>query len=218
LHLTIRQLGLQPYQPVWQQMQSFTDHRDSSTADELWVLEHPPVFTQGQAGKAEHLLAPGDIPVIQVDRGGQVTYHGPGQVIAYPLIDLHRLGIGIKRLVQILEQVMIDLLADYQIQATRLEGSPGVYVKGAKIGSLGLRVRKGRTFHGLALNVAMDLEPFSRINPCGLPGMQATQLNAYQPTAKVDEIGEQVAQRIAAGLGLAPNTIADRLSELPSTA
>ncbi len=174
--LLIRDLSRQPYEPVWRAMQEFTDQRTDETPDELWLVEHQPVFTQGQAGKAEHVLAPGDIPVVQVDRGGQVTYHGPGQLVAYPLLDLKRLGIGVKALVHGIEQAIINTLAFYQINAERLDGAPGVYVDGSKIASLGLRVRHGRTFHGLAFNVAMDLEPFSRINPCGLLGMQVTDV------------------------------------------
>lgn len=172
----VRDLGRQPYLPVWHAMQAFTDARDDDTDDELWLVEHDPVFTQGQAGKPEHLLAPGDIPVVPVDRGGQVTYHGPGQIVAYPMIDLRRLGIGVRQLVCRIEQAIINTLEEWDIAAVRREGAPGVYVDGAKIAALGLRVRRGCSFHGLAFNVAMDLEPFSRINPCGYRGLAVTQM------------------------------------------
>ena len=177
--LNIRQLGTLDYETVWHAMQAFTDTRDATTPDEIWLLEHPCVFTQGQAGKAEHVLAPGDIPVVQVDRGGQVTYHGPGQIVAYTLIDLRRLGLGVRALVAALEEAIIEVLASYQISAARLPGSPGIYIDGVKIASLGLRVRRGCSFHGLAFNVDMDLEPFSRINPCGLRDMQVTHLAGF---------------------------------------
>jgi lipoyl(octanoyl) transferase len=170
--LVIRELGLQDYTKIWQAMQQFTEQRDQNTVDEIWLLEHQPVFTQGQAGKAEHLLFPGDIPVVKVDRGGQVTYHGPGQLVAYVLLDIKRRNLGVRQLVTLLEDVLIALLAKYAIKANARSDAPGVYVDGAKIASLGLRVRKGCTFHGLALNVDMDLAPFNQINPCGYAGMQ----------------------------------------------
>lgn len=172
----LRDLGRQPYEPVWRAMQAFTDARGEDTPDELWLVEHDPVFTLGQAGKPEHVLMPGDIPVIHVDRGGQVTYHGPGQIVLYPLLDLRRLKIGVREYVERIEQAMIDTLADWNIHAQRREGAPGVYVNGAKIGALGIRVRHGCTFHGLAFNIAMDLEPFVRINPCGYAGLQVTSM------------------------------------------
>jgi len=175
----LRRLGLCDYEPVWREMQAFTDNRDENTADELWLVQHPPVFTQGQAGKAEHVLAPGDIPVIQVDRGGQVTYHGPGQIVAYPLLDLRRLGIGVRQLVNRIEESIIRVLTHYGVDGQRKEGAPGIYVDGEKIASLGLRVRRARTFHGLAFNIDMDLEPFQRINPCGYEGLRVTQLSAF---------------------------------------
>ena len=171
----LRRLGLRDYLPVWQAMQDFTDRRDAATPDELWLVEHPPVFTQGMNGKPEHLLEPGDIPVVPVDRGGQVTYHGPGQVIAYPLLDLRRRGLGVRELVQRLEFGIIDLLAGYGIEAVGRRDAPGVYVDGRKIASLGLRVRRGCSYHGLSLNVDMDLAPFDRINPCGYPGLEVTR-------------------------------------------
>ena len=175
--LIVRRFGLADYQPVWRAMQDFTDRRDGDTVDELWLVEHPSVFTQGQAGKAEHLLAPGDIPVIQVDRGGQVTYHGPGQIVAYPLVDLKRLGVGVREFVRRIEQAIIDVLALYGVNGERIEGAPGIYVDGDKIASLGLRVRRGCTFHGLAFNVEMDLEPFHRINPCGFQDLKVIRLS-----------------------------------------
>ncbi len=176
LPLGFRELGQVSYEPTWQAMQRFTNERDANTADEIWLLQHPPVFTQGQAGKAEHLLFPGDIPVVQVDRGGQVTYHGPGQLVAYLLLDVRRSGIGVRELVSRIERSLIDTLASYGVIANAKPDAPGVYVDGAKIASLGLRIRNGRSFHGLALNVDMDLQPFQRINPCGYAGMAMTQL------------------------------------------
>ena len=172
----VRRPGLLDYRPCWQAMQDFTAARGHTTPDELWFLEHPPVFTLGRNGREEHLLDPGDIPVIRVDRGGQVTYHGPGQLVVYTLLDLRRRQLGIHSLVQRLEQAVIDLLADHAIPAQRRSGAPGVYVDGNKIAALGLRVRRGCSFHGLSLNVNMDLAPFARINPCGYPGLAVTQL------------------------------------------
>ena len=181
--LLVRRLGLSDYEPVWRGMQAYTDRRDADSGDELWLVQHPPVFTQGQAGKAEHLLAPGDIPVIQVDRGGQVTYHGPGQIVAYPLIDIRRKNIGVRDFVHRIEEAIIRTLAHYEVPGERIEGAPGIYVNGDKIASLGLRVRRGCTFHGLAFNVDMDLEPFQRINPCGFAGLRVTQLAAFADAA-----------------------------------
>lgn len=171
----VRKLGRVEYEPSWRAMQAFTAQRDVATPDELWLLEHPPVYTLGQAGKAEHLIAATDIPVVPIDRGGQITYHGPGQVVAYVLVDLRRRGYGVRELVTRMEQAVIDLLAGYGVAAERLAGAPGVYVAGAKIAALGLRVRHGCTYHGLAFNVDMDLSPFAAINPCGYPGMAVTQ-------------------------------------------
>ncbi len=184
MSLIVRELGLQPYEQVWRDMQLFTDQRTDSTEDELWLLQHQPVYTLGKNGKAEHILNPGDIPVINSDRGGQVTYHGPGQVIVYTLLDLNRMKIGVRELVTRIENSVINLLEDYAISANARKDAPGVYVDGRKIAALGLRVRKGRSFHGLALNVDMDLEPFSRINPCGYQGLEVTQLSAL--TDRVD--------------------------------
>ena len=184
--LIIRQLGLQPYQPIWESMQAFTDERSGDTPDEIWVLEHEPVFTQGQAGKPEHLLHTGDIPVVQVDRGGQVTYHGPGQLIIYLLLDLRRNKLGVRDVVSLMEEGVIATLGSFGIDAYAKPDAPGVYVNEAKIASLGLRVRRGCTFHGLALNLNMNLEPFLRINPCGYAGMAMTQLCALVPSADLD--------------------------------
>jgi lipoyl(octanoyl) transferase len=193
--LNVRRLGLMDYETVWRAMQAFTDQRDENTPDELWLVEHPPVFTQGQAGRAEHILAPGDIPVIQVDRGGQVTYHGPGQIVAYPLIDIRRLGMGVRELVTGIEQAIINVLHSYAVNAGLLAGAPGVYIDGVKIASLGLRIRRGKSFHGLSFNINMDLEPFQRINPCGFEGLQVTNLSAFTEVSMTE-----VEDRLIAGL------------------
>jgi len=174
--VVIREFGLQAYEPVWRAMQSFTDARNESTPDEIWFAEHESVFTLGLNTAPEHLLAPGDIPVIQVDRGGQVTYHGPGQLMIYPLIDLRRAGLGVRDLVTALEQSVVDLAAEYGIDAASRCDAPGVYIDGVKLASVGLRIRRGASFHGMALNVDVDLEPFSRINPCGFKGLELTDL------------------------------------------
>lgn len=179
--LIIRQLGLTDYEPVWRAMQDFTSSRGANAADELWILSHKPVFTQGQAGKAEHLLAPGDIPVVQIDRGGQVTYHGPGQLVVYLLIDVRRAGIGVRELVSLIETAVIEALSSVKIDAGLKAGAPGVYVGEAKIAQLGLRIRRGCSYHGMSLNVAMDMEPFGRINPCGYQGLAVTQVKDLVP-------------------------------------
>lgn len=194
--LLIRNLGLQPYHEVWQAMKSFTDNRTQSTPDELWLLEHPPVFTQGQAGKAEHVLAPGDIPVIPTDRGGQVTYHGPGQLVAYVLFDLKRLKIGIRQLVSQLENTVIEVLKDYSIDAKNRCDAPGVYVADSKICSIGLRVRKGCSYHGIAFNIAMDTEPFNRINPCGFKNLTVTQVRNFDPQVSLAEVGSKFVRHL----------------------
>ena len=199
----VRELGRQPYEPVWRAMQRFTDARTEATADELWLVEHDPVFTLGQAGKPEHVLAAGDIPVINVDRGGQVTYHGPGQIVAYPLFDLKRLKVGVREYVCKIEQAMIDTLADWNIHAERKEGAPGVYVAGAKIGALGIRVRRGYTFHGLAFNIAMDLEPFHRINPCGYQGLQVVSLADLGGPTGTEQVKPVLLKHLAEQFGLA---------------
>lgn len=172
----VRYYPLSDYAVIWQAMRQFTDARTSDTPDEIWLLEHFPVYTQGQSGKPEHVLEPGDIPIVQTDRGGQVTYHGPGQLIAYVLLDLHKRKLNIRTLVTLLEQSVVRLLADYGIKASSRCDAPGVYVDGAKICSLGLRVRRGRCYHGLALNVDVDLKPFSGINPCGYRDLQVTRM------------------------------------------
>ena len=174
-NLIVRQLNTMDYSKVWHAMQSFTDNRDEQTLDELWLVEHPPVFTQGQAGKEEHLLMPGDIEVVKVDRGGQVTYHGPGQQVIYFMINLRRKKIGVRELVTLIEKTIVAALNDYNIKAYPKPNAPGVYVNDKKVASLGLRVRKGCSFHGLALNVNMDLSPFLRINPCGYAGLEMVQ-------------------------------------------
>lgn len=179
--MQIRKLGLVDYQQTWQAMRDFTDQRDAATEDELWLLQHPPVFTQGQAGKAEHVLLAGDIPVLQSDRGGQVTYHGPGQWIVYLLLDLRRAQLGVRDLVTLIEHSVVAVLDSLGIVSQPRADAPGVYVGAAKIASLGLRVRRGCSYHGLALNVDMDLEPFSRINPCGLQGLQVTTIRECLP-------------------------------------
>ena len=201
LQLVVRQLGHRVYQPVWEEMRVFTDSRNKNTQDELWLVEHPPVFTQGLNGKAEHLLNPEDVPVIQVDRGGQVTYHGPGQIVAYILMDLDRRGWGVRHLVRQLEQSIIDVLAGYGIDAYGKPDAPGVYINEAKIASLGLRVRRGRTYHGLSLNVDMDLEPFSRINPCGYQGLKVIQLKDLLGTTDMSGIQQQLVKHLAHYLG-----------------
>lgn len=201
LPLRVRRLGRQPYEPIWEAMRHFTDSRDDTADDELWLVEHDPVFTQGLAGKPEHLLNPGNIPVVQTDRGGQVTYHGPGQVVAYPLIDLKRRELGVRCLVDRLEQAMIDVLADWAILADRREGAPGVYVNQAKIGSIGLKIRHQRSYHGLAFNVAMDLTPFALINPCGYAGLAMTQVSAHRPDADWDEVADRLTTAICRLLG-----------------
>lgn len=172
----IRRLGRVEYEPTWRTMQALTEARGADQPDELWVLEHPPVFTLGLNGRREHLLAPGEIPVVQVDRGGQVTYHGPGQLVVYPLLDLGRCGLGVRELVCALERAVIRCVAGYGIDAVGDREAPGVYVDGRKLASIGLRIRRNCCYHGIALNVAMDLEPFQRINPCGFQGLEVTQL------------------------------------------
>ncbi len=198
----LRELGLVDYQSTLEAMRDFTDRRSAGTADELWLLQHPAVFTQGQAGKAEHVLAPGDIPVIQVDRGGQVTYHGPGQWVVYVLVDIRRRNWGVRHLVNLIEQSVVQLLEEYGITAAANPQAPGVYVGDEKIAALGLRVRRGCSYHGLSLNVAMDLEPFQLINPCGYAGLQVTSMSQLlgQSTLDMDAIGKRLLAILAAGL------------------
>lgn len=196
-----RHLGRVDYEPVWRAMQDFTAARTEATPDEIWFLEHPPVFTLGLNAKPGHLLSPGAIPVVQIDRGGQVTYHGPGQLVAYVLLDIARRHLGVQRLVQLMEQAVIDLIAEHGVKAEGRRDAPGVYVDGAKIAALGLRVKRGRTYHGLALNVDMDLEPFGRINPCGYPGMQVTQLRDLGISLDVDAVSARLESHLVRLLG-----------------
>jgi lipoyl(octanoyl) transferase len=203
--LNIRQLGLRDYHSTWQQMQQFTAQRDEYTADVLWLVEHHSVFTLGLNGKPEHLLKPGDIPVVQTDRGGQITYHGPGQLVVYTLIDLRRRQLGVRALISHMEQAIITLLATYQINAHTLSHAPGVYVDGAKIAALGLRVRRGCSYHGLALNVRMDLEPFSRVNPCGYAGLTTTQLNDLGVSADMAAVSERLLNYLSTRLNMQAN-------------
>lgn len=202
--LVVRHLGVVDYLPTLEAMRRLTAERDERTPDEIWLLQHPRVFTQGQAGKPEHLLAPGDIPVIQVERGGQVTYHGPGQLVAYLLLDLRRLGLGVRELVTAMEQSLVDVLASYAVQAAPKADAPGVYVDGEKIASLGLRVSRGCSFHGLALNVDMDMSPFWRINPCGYAGLKMVQLRDLLDTPPaIDEVTQRLEQALRQRLGYA---------------
>jgi len=197
--LLARELGLVAYQPTLQAMREFTDSRTAATPDELWLLQHPGIFTQGQAGRAEHLLAPGDIPVVQVDRGGQVTYHGPGQWVLYTLIDLKRRKLGVRGLVDLIENSIVALLGEYGLDATARPEAPGVYVAAKKIAALGLRVRRGCSYHGLALNVDMDLEPFQRINPCGYQGLEVTSMARCLPeqSIAIDVVGQRLVSIVA---------------------
>lgn len=204
--LGFRDLGLMPYEPVLAAMRRFTDQRTAETGDEVWLVEHPAVFTQGQAGKAEHLLVPGDIPVVQTDRGGQVTYHGPGQLVAYLLLDVRRLGLGVRELVSRIESGLIALLASFDVEAAAKPDAPGVYVDGAKIASLGLRIRNGRSFHGLALNVDMDLAPFRRINPCGYAGLAMTQLRDQAGPIDPSEVRTRLRGQLVRHLDYAEQT------------
>jgi lipoyl(octanoyl) transferase len=198
----VRWLGRVDYEPTWRAMQRFTDERSADTEDELWLLEHPPVFTLGMAADASHVLAAGDIPVVQTDRGGQVTYHGPGQLVVYPLLDVRRLGVSVRALIQSLEQSVIDLVAAHGIAAVGRRDAPGVYVEGRKLASVGMRIRRGASYHGLALNVDMNLEPFARINPCGMAGIEVTQLSLLGVPGNVRQISERLAPLLAARLGL----------------
>lgn len=202
MNARVRWLGRVDYAPVWREMQAFTDARDARTPDELWLLEHSPVFTQGLNGRAEHLLAPGDIPVVGIDRGGQVTYHGPGQLVAYALVDLRRRRIGVRELVVGLEDAVIALAARHGIEASGRREAPGVYAGSRKLASLGLRIRRGCSYHGLALNVDMDLEPFRRINPCGVAGLEMTQLADFGVEAGVQDVAAALAPLLCESLGL----------------
>ncbi len=202
MNAVLRWLGSVDYEPTWRAMQAFTDARDAGTPDEIWFLEHAPVFTQGLNGRPEHLLSTGDIPVVGIDRGGQVTYHGPGQLVVYPLIDLRRRGIGVRQLVIALEDAVIALAAQHGIVASGRRDAPGVYVAGRKLASLGLRVRRGCSYHGLALNVDMDLEPFGRINPCGMAGLAMTQLADFGLRMEPEDAARTLAPLTCETLGL----------------
>ncbi len=195
--LIVRQLGLEDYEPLWRRMQAFTNERDRETTDELWFTEHPPVFTLGVNAAPEHLLAPGDIPVVQIDRGGQVTYHGPGQLMVYPLIDLRRRGIGVRDLVTALEESVVDLLRECDVEAHAKKDAPGVYVRDVKVASVGLRIRRGSSFHGMALNVDVDLEPFSRINPCGFENLEVTDLKRLGAGEDLVDVSERLLPHFA---------------------
>ena len=205
--MILRWLGRVDYEPTWRAMQRYTDERGPDTPDEIWLLEHPPVFTLGLAADPSHVLAPGDIPVVQIDRGGQVTYHGPGQLVAYPLVDVKRLGISVRGLVTALERAVIDYVAGFGITAIGRRDAPGVYVDGRKLAALGLRIRRHASYHGLALNVDMDLTPFSRINPCGMAGLEVTQLKDLGGPADVkavaDALGPQIVKSLEASAAAA---------------
>ena len=216
--LLVRRLGLVPYTPTWQAMRAVTDARQADTASEVWLVEHPPVFTQGQAGRAEHLLDPGDIPIVQTDRGGQVTYHGPGQLVLYLMIGLREAGTGIRGLVGQMEDSVIGLLADHGVAASARREAPGVYVEGRKIASLGLRIRRGYTYHGLALNVCNDLSPFERINPCGFPGLSVTRTRDLGISAGVAALGEALCDRLAESLGYTTDDAPPGCDGLPALA
>ncbi len=200
--MILRQLGRQAYEPVWRAMQAFTQQRDATTPDELWIVEHEPVYTLGMNGKPEHVLNPGDIPLVQIDRGGQVTYHGPGQLVIYMMFDLKRHGWGVRNLVTAIEQAIIQLLAEYGIEATARPNAPGVYVGDAKIAALGLRIRRNCSFHGLALNIDMDLSPFDGINPCGYAGMPVTQLKAFGVEENLQQVANKLVQQLRNQLAL----------------
>jgi lipoyl(octanoyl) transferase len=198
----LRWLGRVEYEPTWRAMQTFTDTRDATTRDEIWFLEHPPVFTLGMNARREHVLAPGDIPLVQIDRGGQVTYHGPGQLVVYPLLDLRRLGIGVRQMVVALENAIISLVASWDIQAVGRRDAPGIYVAGRKLASIGLRIRRGCSYHGLAFNLAMDLEPFRRINPCGYAGLEVTDLRTLGVESEPRSVAQQLAPHLLKSLEL----------------
>ena len=199
--LEVKNLGVKPYTEIWHAMKSFTDNRDESTADELWFVQHPPVYTLGQAGKLEHLLAPGEIPVVHSDRGGQVTYHGPGQLVCYLLLDIRRLQLGVRDLVTVIEQSIVQLINSYRVSAESKPEAPGVYVDGRKLAALGLRIRKGCSYHGLSLNVDMDLGPFSNINPCGFEGLEVIDMKRLGIDRPITEIMEQLTEILVQQIG-----------------
>ena len=196
----IKALGMVDYEPTWRAMQQFTAERTADTLDEIWLLQHPPTYTQGQAGKPEHLLNPTSIPVVKIDRGGQITYHGPGQIVAYLLLDLHRWKINVRELVRLMEQAVVDLLAEYGVKAEGREDAPGVYVGDAKIAALGLKIKKGCSYHGLSFNVDMDLSPFDNINPCGYEGLRVTQCVQLGITIPLEELQAELTQNLVHGL------------------
>jgi len=195
--IRVKNLGLQPYQPVWEKMQQFTHQRNPQTPSEIWIVEHPAVFTLGQAGKPEHVLNQGEIPLVQTDRGGQVTYHGPGQLVLYTLLNLHDFKIGVRSLVETLENSVIDFLTTHDIKATADRKAPGVYVDGKKIAALGLKIRKGNSYHGLSFNIDMDLAPFQQINPCGYQGLEVTQLRDQGVIMSVNDVATDVLKLLA---------------------
>ena len=199
--VSLRWLGMRDYEPTWRRMQALTDRRDANSRDQVWFLQHPPVFTLGMAASREHLLAPGDIPVVAIDRGGQVTYHGPGQLVIYPLIDLRRRKLGVRDLVTALEMAVCDTAAGYGIDASPRADAPGVYVDGRKLASVGLRIRRGCSYHGLAFNVAMDLKPFARINPCGFAGLEVTQLEDLGAPTDLRQVAEDLLPHLLQRLG-----------------
>ncbi len=201
--IRIRHLGRSDYEPTWRRMQQFTAERDEHTVDEIWFTEHPPVFTMGMNAAPEHLLAPGDIEVVNVDRGGQVTYHGPGQLMIYPLVALRRAGLGVRDIVTALEQAVIALLADHGVSAICRKNAPGVYVEERKVASVGLRVRRGASFHGMALNIDMDLEPFQRINPCGYEGLEVTDLRRLGIKDSPEQLRDALQEHLLEALGMA---------------
>ncbi|MGH8140076.1 MAG: lipoyl(octanoyl) transferase LipB [Steroidobacteraceae bacterium] len=200
----IRRLGLVDYEPAWRAMQRFTDERDPMTPDEIWFLEHPPVFTLGMNASPAHVLAPGDIAVVRIDRGGQVTYHGPGQLVVYTLLDLRRAGLGVRDLVTALERSVVAVASEFGIQAECRRDAPGIYVAGKKLGSVGIRVRRGASYHGLALNVNLDLEPFRRINPCGYEGLEMTQLAQLGGPDRVPDAADELEPHLLRALKFAP--------------
>jgi lipoyl(octanoyl) transferase len=202
----LRWLGRAEYEPTWRAMQAFTEQRGPETPDEIWFLEHPPVFTLGMNAAREHVLAPGDIPLVQIDRGGQVTYHGPGQLVVYPLVDIRRRSLGVRQLVMALENGIIALLASRNIVAVGRRDAPGIYVDGRKLASIGLRIRRGCSYHGLAFNVAMDLEPFRRINPCGYRGLEVTDLRTLGVSLELRNAAELLAPHLLGALGMPIDT------------
>jgi lipoyl(octanoyl) transferase len=203
----LRWLGRAEYEPTWRAMQAFTEQRGPQTRDEIWFLEHPPVFTLGMNAAREHVLAPGDIPLVQIDRGGQVTYHGPGQLVVYPLIDVRRRALGVRQLVMALENGIIALLASWNIVAVGRRDAPGIYVDGRKLASIGLRIRRGCSYHGLAFNVAMDLEPFRRINPCGYRGLEVTDLRTLGVSPELRNVAELLAPHLLRALGMPADSL-----------